>query len=105
MAYFKPGTYWLKPTLVVIFVSAPQDITIYSFNISYCNILVVAELVLKAGLWTLNWTMDWVATHSMQYYAIQWKHPAQLCLPRNVYEDDTICTAVGHWLAINLTSK
>lgn len=54
MAYFKPGTYWLKLTLVVIFVSVPQGIyiIIYSFNIKmcYCNILVVAGLVLKAGL-------------------------------------------------------
>ena len=40
----------------------------------------------KAGFCTVDWTvdstMDWIATHSMQPYSIQWKHPVLLCLLR-----------------------
>ena len=68
----------------------------------------------KAGLWTVDWTMDWVAIHSMLSYAIRWKCPtpdhgifpdptlngSELCMGT----DDTTCTA-DHALAGNVTSK
>ena len=47
-----------------------------------CHIIATERVSVKAGLWTVDWTMDWVATHFIQSHPI---HSAPLVIGLRFY--------------------